>query len=246
MSKTLFQEFGTVVTAKFLQAIFGQGADGGHKHDGKDEDGHCGLIDQSQLADDVKAKIVVMGQVVAYAGLTAPDGWLMCNGTAVPAGEKYNAFRTWISENASYLIADNIFRTPDLRGRVVVGIGTGFDGINDVKQFTAGEVGGEYKHTLTVEELAEHSHRSLIYNRAGYTRDGSGNAVSYTGPNGIPENGPLGESLTFDTGEIGTTGEETSLNGHGRNTPTLLKVEANKSHNNTQPYFAMNYIICAV
>lgn len=58
------------------------------------------------------------------------------------------------------------------QGRGIIGAGTGTD-INGVeKTFVAGETGGEYEHTLTVNELPKHSHRNSHYvvgaNAPGY------------------------------------------------------------------------------
>lgn len=44
------------------------------------------------------------------------------------------------------------------QGRVLIGAGSGTD-TNDVsKSFTVGSTGGEYEHTLTVDEMPSHSH----------------------------------------------------------------------------------------
>jgi hypothetical protein len=44
MSKTNF-EYGTVVPQEFLNTIYGQGVNGGHVHDGVNENGHAKMID---------------------------------------------------------------------------------------------------------------------------------------------------------------------------------------------------------
>jgi hypothetical protein len=46
MSKTIFSN-GSFLTPNFVQAIYGQGASGGHVHDSTDADGHCKQIDLS-------------------------------------------------------------------------------------------------------------------------------------------------------------------------------------------------------
>lgn len=46
------------------------------------------------------------------------------------------------------------------QGRAVVGVGTGTDENNVAKAFTVGENEGEYKHTLTVDEMPSHTHDS--------------------------------------------------------------------------------------
>ena len=54
-------------------------------------------------------------------------------------------------------------------GQVLVGAGT-----NGNKSFTAGNTGGEYEHTLTVDEMPSHTHTSRMHNRNG-AGIGSGN-----------------------------------------------------------------------
>lgn len=55
---------------------------------------------------------------------------------------------------AAFIIDADHFFVPDLRGRVVIGSGAG-DGLTER---TLGETGGEEEHTLTVGELASHTH----------------------------------------------------------------------------------------
>lgn len=60
------------------------------------------------------------------------------------------------------------------QGRVLIGAGSGTD-TNDVsKSFTVGSTGGEYEHTLTVDEMPSHSHTVRLY---GYT----GANIGFTG-----------------------------------------------------------------
>lgn len=44
------------------------------------------------------------------------------------------------------------------QGRVLVGVGTGNDGINPSQAFSLGQTGGEYKHLLTEAEMPTHDH----------------------------------------------------------------------------------------
>lgn len=57
------------------------------------------------------------------------------------------------------------------QGRVLVGEGTGAD-VNGAQQtFNSGDTGGEYEHTLTVDEMPNHNHQVTIGSSVG---DGSG------------------------------------------------------------------------
>ena len=70
------------------------------------------------------------------------------------------------------------------QGRFIVGVGRGNDGIR-TRQFTPGDTFGEYAHTLTENEMPEHTH--VIPNGGGAESDsGSGDKESPTiGNNGI-------------------------------------------------------------
>ena len=44
------------------------------------------------------------------------------------------------------------------KGRTLIGAGTGTDSRGESLEFILGQTGGEYKHVLTVNELASHTH----------------------------------------------------------------------------------------
>lgn len=44
------------------------------------------------------------------------------------------------------------------QGRVILGVGSGTDSNGEVRAFTNGETGGEYKHSLSVSEMPAHAH----------------------------------------------------------------------------------------
>ncbi|MGJ8666706.1 MAG: tail fiber protein [Patiriisocius sp.] len=63
---------------------------------------------------------VPTGAVMPFVGATAPEGWLICDGAAIPNGQQYDALKTLYGNN-----------TPDMTGMFLRGAGTnpynGFD-----------------------------------------------------------------------------------------------------------------------
>ena len=65
----------------------------------------------ANFADSLDAFLPPVGAVVPYFGATAPAGWLMCDGGAIPADAKYARLKALVGNN-----------TPNLRGRFLVGV----------------------------------------------------------------------------------------------------------------------------
>lgn len=82
------------------------------------------------------------GVIAAFAGSTAPTGWLLCD------GKEYD--RRTYPELARVFGNGFRFRVPDLRGRFVLGASSAHP---------AGEQGGEEKHTMTTAEMPRHHHQ---------------------------------------------------------------------------------------
>jgi len=93
------------------------------------------------------------GIIQMFAGTSAPNGFLLCDGSAVSrTGVFANLFAVI---GTTYGIGDgvNTFNLPNLKGRVPVGrdaAQTEFDGL--------GETGGAKTHTLTINEMPAHTH----------------------------------------------------------------------------------------
>lgn len=161
---------------------------------------------------------VPIGTVVAYAGTTAPDGWLLCNGQSIAAAGdptgKYVALRSIVGNNV-----------PDLRGRVPVGkddmggtvagrITKDNSGLASPWAKTLGNAGGEESHKLTKPEMPIHNH-AISTDQSG-TNGGNYTADRGGGPTGL--GGYSGYDHTYPEGGDGY-------------------------HNNVQPSLILNYII---
>jgi microcystin-dependent protein len=105
--------------------------------------------------------VLPAGIMVDFAGLSAPDGWLLCNGQAVSRStysRLYNAISTiYGAGNGS-----TTFNIPDFRGRVAIGLdnmgGTPADRVTATAADNLGGTGGTENVTLTINQIPVHSH----------------------------------------------------------------------------------------
>lgn len=161
------------------------------------------------------AGAVPPGTVTAFAGKTAPNGWLLCDGQSYSIStyrDLYNAIGT------TYGGYGQSFQVPDLRGRFPVGKDTGTFA-------TLGGKGGEEKHTLTVSEMPSHQHTGN--DRAWHDkqkRNGQQWFVGLSHDRGSWMSNAANDGLTNQDTETGTTG-------------------GNQPHNNLPPYISLNFII---
>lgn len=133
--------------------------------------------------------VVPPGTVIAYAGKTAtpPAGWLPCEGQELTVAQ----FPALFAVIGTIYGGDGVnrFRLPDLRGRVILGAGTG----SGLTPRPLAQVGGEEAHTLTVAEMPVHSHIQTLDDRTGAQggqnqTDGNGGNVSSGIDNGRTRN----------------------------------------------------------
>ncbi len=108
-----------------------------------------------------------LGTIKIFSGTTAPNNWLICDGSAI-SRNTYSDLFAFIGTTFGEGDGSSTFNLPNLKGKVVVGLDN-----NDSDFNTIGKTGGEKKHTMTVEELVGHDHGII----AGYT--GSGSAHTY-------------------------------------------------------------------
>lgn len=104
-----------------------------------------------------------LGIVKMWAGAEIPEGYHLCDGTALPKtvypalytaiGDTFNTAKD--ADGNAYTTQSGYFRLPDLRGRFIAGYRD-----TDTEYNQYGKTGGEKKHLLTAEEsgVAEHTH----------------------------------------------------------------------------------------
>ncbi len=123
---------------------------------------------------------VPIGAIVCYAGITAPDGYLFCDGSEIERAKFSDLFDViGVTYNgAAALVGVNTFKLPDLRGRFALGrdnmdnagsvpttagpyvdAGGGTAGrVPDVQATILGGAAGQSSIALTLPNLPEHSH----------------------------------------------------------------------------------------
>jgi microcystin-dependent protein len=159
------------------------------------------------------SEILPVGTIITHSSTVAPAGWLTCDGDRFKgsdypelAREIKNTFGAVYSSdigltvvpngdkgNTSYLVnLNHYFTLPNLNGRVIVGSGSGFDGI-DNRLFTLGEYDGMYTHQLVIDELPSHSHTittpnaNITVSEAGLHSHKINPPVTTTTENGVHE-----------------------------------------------------------
>jgi microcystin-dependent protein len=156
-----------------------------------------------------------VGIIKTFAGNVAPAGYLLCDGTAIPAGTAYDALRNLIGAN-----------TPDLRGKAPMGAGQ--NGVN------IRTTGGEATHVLSAAEMPAHAH--------GASTDAQGNhyhpipGIINTGSGTNPINVGL---LT----RAGNRDYNTDWAGQHAHNVSIANAGGGGAHNNMSPYYGVNFII---
>jgi microcystin-dependent protein len=119
------------------------------------------------------------GMLAPFAGSTAPAGWLLTHGQAV-SRTTYAALFAVISTTYGVGDGSTTFNLPDLRGRVVAGVdnmgGTAANRITSggsgITGTTLGASGGMETHSLTIAQLAAHTHSGGFTSSGGPVIDG--------------------------------------------------------------------------
>ena len=164
------------------------------------------------------------GGVIAYGGIQAPDGFLLCDG-AKYAIEDYPQLAEVLGVRFGGTTTE--FNVPDLRGRVIVApdgnlkyqAGGRITADNEVSEY-----GGAQTHQLTSGQMPIHSHDTIV------------------GDPGVVTDITYGEiNNVVNTGS--TTGVTRNLTETRQTAPNTGTAGSGEAHPNLQPYLVLNYII---
>jgi microcystin-dependent protein len=156
--------------------------------------------------------LVPVGSLIAYAGPTSPEGWLLCDGTAISRTTYANLFAlvstTYGSGNGT-----TTFNVPDMRSRMPIGAGAG----TGLTSRTLAATGGAESVVIASGNLPTHTH-SIAHDHAS-TPSGAQSIDHYHSVN--PPNtssGPQSVPHTHDVNPPSTGSESNNVN-HVHSTP---------------------------
>ena len=158
------------------------------------------------------AAVVPVGSILPFVGGQAPTGFALCNGQTLDRTQFAELFRLIGTKYGT--TNSNNFKVPDLSGRFLVGVGTGY---------SLGDTGGSQTVALTAAQMPIHSH------------DVTGKA-DQAGRAGV---GMYASNVGGGSGwQVLSTTESGSLSGL-----TTTSAGGGQAHENRPPYFALEYII---
>lgn len=153
----------------------------------------AGAVDSSHLSANVTGSFTPPGVVVAYAGVTAPTGWAMCDGSAVSRTEFASLFGA-IGTSHGTGDGNTTFHLPDYRGRFLRGVDGGTARDPNAATRTAMAPGGNSGASVgTVQGSAVGPHRHDLS-----IRPSAGSSTNYVA--GAGATGTLANGDTSSTG----------------------------------------------
>jgi microcystin-dependent protein len=96
----------------------------------------------------VQPSVIPVGVIEMFAGSTAPNGWLVCDGSTVSRSVYSDLFKI-IGTTYGAGNSNTTFTLPDMRGRTPIGVGTG----SGLTARTIGTTYGTQTFTLAAENI---------------------------------------------------------------------------------------------
>jgi len=151
-----------------------------------------------------------VGEIRMFAGNFAPAGWMFCEGQLLPISENETLFQLIGTTYGGD--GESTFALPDLRGRIPIHQGN---------SFILAETGGAEEITLTVNQIAAHSHPLLASSQGASDRNVAGQVLASA----------LTQIYINDTPN------------QNMNPQAISAVGGSQPHTNFQPYLCVDFII---
>lgn len=164
-----------------------------------------------------------VGEILMFGGSFAPQGWAFCDGNTLPISQNdvlFNLIGTTYGGDG-----EQTFKLPDLQSRVPIHMGKNSSG----SSYTVGETGGVESVTLTIDQMAAHSHTPMAVATATKQQESPSGALWANDPSNAFSN--------YYNVNSGTPALSPMASG------AILSTGGSLPHNNIQPYLAINFCI---
>lgn len=197
---------------------------------------------------------MLAGSIFMFAGSTAPEGFLICDGSAV-SRTTYSTLYDAIGDTYGSGDGSTTFNVPDLVGKVAIGVSS---------TYLLGSTGGEETHSLTSTEMPTHGHtipshghaNTILATTPQLSHTITQPAFNYNKPNGTLKNANYGIQAYNGTSSVNATrSADLKIANHAAASCTMgggisdcsafdtQNTGSGTTHNNMQPYITLNYVI---
>lgn len=185
----------------------------------------------------------IVGEIKTYAGANVPNGWLVCDGSAISResyAELFNAIGTiWGAGDGS-----TTFNLPNLKGKVPVGQDTADTSFN-----TVGKTGGTKNAVVPYHNHTTVSGGSWSFDVTALGAR-SGSTTLATATSGVSQSASKNTrykiAANSNTASGGTSMIDRITHGGHAHTVNYAGTSGNATNANLQPYAVVKYIIRAI
>jgi len=171
-----------------------------------------------------------LGEIRAFSFGLVPQGWLSCDGQILQIQQYAALYSLLHTEFGGDGV--NTFALPDLRGRVIIGLGSYTDPSGQGYQYNYGNAGGAETVALTAAQTPPHNHALMGNTVAGSAGNPNANYIASWGSS--PQ---VTQSQNL---YAAPASPNTMVN---LNPGSLAATGGGQGHSNMQPFQVINYCI---